>query len=84
MIDIAELERRVIALEAAQSENTKTLNWVVGTLGRLAADVSALKEDVKDIKSDVAHLRREFNEFRRDLPTIVGDVMRDVMREEKE
>lgn len=83
MTDIAELERRVVALEAAQNENTKTLNWVVGTLGRLAADVSAVKEDVKSLKTEVTDLRSEFNEFRRDFPAIVGEVMREVLRGEK-
>jgi hypothetical protein len=81
MADIADLERRVIALEEAQGENTKTLNWVVGTLGRLAADVSVVKEDVRGVQSDVAALRREFHEFQRTFPTTVAEVMREVLKD---
>ncbi len=87
MTDIAELERRVVALEAAQNENTKTLNWVVGTIGRMAADLSAVKEDVKGLRSEVGAMDRRLTEdiagLRRDLPAIVGEAMRDVLRGEK-
>ena len=34
---IEDLERRVIALEKAQSENAGTLRWVTGTLGQIQA-----------------------------------------------
>ena len=44
MADIADAERRVTAPEAAQIDNTKTLNWVAGTLDRVSADVSVLPE----------------------------------------
>jgi hypothetical protein len=81
MADLADLERRVIALEAAQGENTKTLNWVVGTLGRLAADVSSVKDDVREVKADVTGLRREFQVFANGFPSIVAEVMREVKNE---
>lgn len=87
MTDIAELERRVIALEAAHNTNTQTLNWIVGTLGRLAADVSALKEDVKGLNEKVDAMDRRLTAdiagLRRDLPNIVTDAMRDVLRGER-
>ena len=34
-----EMERRVIALEKAQNDNTASLKWVVGTLGQVQATV---------------------------------------------
>lgn len=83
MTDIADLERRVIALEAAQGENTKTLHWVVGTLGRLSADVSLLKDDVKDLRADMKIVKAEISGLRRDLPSIVADAMREVLAERK-
>ena len=76
MVDIADLERRVIALEAAQGENTKTLNWIVGTLGRVAGDVSAMKEDVRWIKADIAGLRS-------DLPQMLSEAVRDGLKESR-
>ena len=32
---VEELERRVIALETAQTSNASTLRWVAGTLGQV-------------------------------------------------
>ena len=81
MADLADLEKRVIALEAAQGENTKTLNWVVGTLGRVAADVSAVKDEVRAVKEDVAGLRKEFRDFQTVQPGMIADVMREVLNE---
>jgi len=90
MADLLDLERRVIALEAASQENTKTLNWVVGTLGRLAADVSMVKEDVKALRSDTDELKADMREvkadikgLRRDLPAMMAETMREVLREHK-
>jgi hypothetical protein len=83
MADIADLERRVIALEAANNENTRTLNWVVGTLGRVAADVAAVKDDVRVVKDDVAALRKEFRGHQERLPSMIAETMREVLREQK-
>lgn len=84
MTDLAELERRVSVLETAQIDNTRTLNWVVGTIGRMAADISVVKEDVRVVRSDIDRLRLEFNEFRREFPAIVAETMREVLRGERE
>ena len=35
--DLADLERRVTALERAQNDTTDTLRWVVAKLGRISA-----------------------------------------------
>lgn len=87
MTDIAELERRVIALESAHNTNTQTLNWIVGTLGRLAADVSSVKEDVKALRNDVGAMDRRLTDsvtaLRRDLPGIVAETMREVLKESR-
>lgn len=78
MTDLADLERRVTALEASQGENTKTLNWLVGTTGRIAGDLAAFKgEAAKNfdlIKADLTGLRR-------DLPSIVAEAVREGMKE---
>lgn len=78
MTDLADLERRVIALEASQGENTKTLNWLVGTTGRIAGDLAAFKDEATQrfdrIDADIAGLRR-------DLPSIVAEAVREGMKE---
>jgi len=99
MVDLADLERRVFALETANSENTKTLNWVVGTLGRVAGDVAALRDDMRKgfekVETDMAALREdigamdrrlagEMTSLRKDMPGIVADAMREVLGAKKD
>jgi hypothetical protein len=77
MTDIAELERRVQALEAAQTNTTQTQRWVVAKLG----GISALQDEhtlrLERIEADIRSLRR-------DLPSIVAETMREVLREKAE
>lgn len=83
MADIADLERRVIALEAANNEHVKTLHWVVGTLGRVAADLSTVKEEQKATKDELGAFRKEFQNFQDGFPSTVAEVMRDVIRDQR-
>jgi len=76
MADIIELERRVKALEAAQNDTTQTLRWVVAKLG----GISALQDEhtlrLERIETDIRNLRR-------DLPAMMAETMREVLREQK-
>ena len=81
MTDIAELERRVIALEAAQNDTTQTLRWVVAKLGRISAVQEEHGLRLDTLASDLSALRREFHDFRREFPAIVSEVMREVLKE---
>ena len=76
MTDIVELERRVKALEAAQNDTTQTLRWVVAKLG----GISALQDEhtlrLERIETDIRNLRR-------DLPAMMAQTMREVLREQK-
>lgn len=76
MADIVELERRVKALEAAQNDTTQTLRWVVAKLG----GISALQDEhtlrLERIETDIRNLRR-------DLPAMMAETMREVLREQK-
>jgi hypothetical protein len=76
MTDIAELERRVQALESAQTNTTQTQRWVVAKLG----GISALQDEhtlrLERIEADIRNLRR-------DLPSIIAETMREVLREQK-
>ncbi len=108
MTDIADLERRVIALEAAQSDTTETLRWVVAKLGRISAiqDEHTLRLDRIDarldridgrisgiqarmdrvegrldrVEGEIKGLRQEFRDFQTGLPSLIGDVMREVLK----
>ncbi len=73
MTDIAELERRVAALEVAQSDTVKSQRWMAATLGRIAAVQDEHTKDLTAIKADLSSLRR-------DLPSIVADALREVLK----
>jgi chromosome segregation ATPase len=88
MTDIAALERRVLALEAAQNDTTQTQRWVVAKLGqmsavqeqhslrleRIEADVGHLKADVGDIKTDVRGVKADMVEVKADIREIKADL----------
>ncbi len=105
MTDIAELERRVAALEAAQNDTTQTQRWVVAKLGRMSAvqdehtlhleriegdvteikqDISELKRDVSELKLDVLELKQGMAGLRKDLPAIVSESLREVLKERRD
>jgi seryl-tRNA synthetase len=93
--DITELERRVSALEAVHYDTNQTQRWVVAKLGEMSAvqeqhslrlervegDVQELKADVREVKADVRELKADLKGLRADLPRIIGDVMREVLKE---
>jgi chromosome segregation ATPase len=54
---LEELERRVIALEKAQLENTATLKWVSGTLGQIQALQDHHTDELREIRNDMRQMR---------------------------
>ena len=81
MNDLADLTRRVEALEAAQKHTAETQEWMASTLGRIAAVQDQHTQRFDRIETDLAGLRREFDGFRRDLPSIIADAVREGMKE---
>jgi hypothetical protein len=79
--DAAELDRRVTALETAQNETTQTLRWTVAKIGRIAAVQDEHTLRLERIETRLDGLQNEFSAFRRDLPVIIADVMRGVLKE---
>jgi hypothetical protein len=63
---LEELERRVMALERAQSENTTSLRWIAGTLGQVQSVVEEVRSDLKTLRGEVPAL----------VATAVGEAMR--------
>jgi hypothetical protein len=93
----AGLQERVARLEAAQSDTTTTLRWVVAKLGGMAAkqDEHTLRleritatQDAHTAQlaahaGELASLRSDVAGLRRDMPGIVRDAMRDVLSASK-
>lgn len=83
MTDIADLERRVNALEAAQNDTTQTLRWVVSKLGTIAAVQQEHTLRLDRIDGRLDRVEGELKGLRSDLPLIVADTMREVLKEHK-
>lgn len=83
MTDIAELERRVSALEAAQNDTTQTLRWVVTKLGKISAVQDEHTLRLERVESDVREVKADLKGLRNDLPSIVGEAMREALRDGK-
>jgi len=80
---IEELERRVIALEKAQNENTTTLKWMAGTLGEIKGVVDdhsehlrRIESSLKDHTASLVRVEQDVKGLRRDMPGIVADALR--------
>jgi hypothetical protein len=84
MTDIAELERRVSALEAAQNDTTQTQRWVVAKLGRMSAVQDEHTLRLERIESDVSEIKQEIAGLRKDLPAIVSESLREVLNERRD
>ena len=52
-------------------------------LGRIESMVGGLRTEVDGLRTDVGGLRTEVHGLRKELPTIVADVMREVLRERR-
>jgi hypothetical protein len=90
MTEMLELTRRADALETAQNDTTQTLRWVVAKLGRMSAvqeehtlRLERLESDMTSVRQELKGLRQEFNELRLDLPTIIAETMREVLKEQR-
>lgn len=83
MTTIEELDRRVTALEAAQKHTAETQEWMAGTLGRIAAVQDRHTATLADHTQRLERIEADLNGLRRDLPSIIGETMREVLREQK-
>lgn len=95
MPDLLDLERRVTALEKAQNETAETQTWMASTLGRIAAvqdehtktlaghseRLDGIETRLGKIETRLGKVEGELSSLRRDMPGIVADAMRDVLRE---
>jgi hypothetical protein len=81
MTDIADLERRVTALEAAQKHTAETQEWMASTLGRIAAVQDRHTEILSNHTQRLDRIEGDLKGLRRDLPSIVAEAMREVLKE---
>ena len=70
----AEFERRVIALEKAQTDNT--LRWMAGTLAQVKAFADDHAERLQRIDGPLDRIEDDVKGLRRDMPGIVAEALR--------
>jgi DNA-binding FrmR family transcriptional regulator len=94
---IQRIEGRVTAVEQAQNDNTQSLRFIVATVAQMKAvqddhghvfeehsrQLGELRTDVNGLRTEVGGLRTDLQGLRKELPTIVADVMREVLREKR-
>lgn len=80
MADILDIERRVAALETAQNDTTQTLRWTVAKLGRISSVQDEHTLRLERIEGDVAAIKADLSGIRRELPGIIAEVMREVLK----
>jgi hypothetical protein len=75
------IESCATAVEQTQNDNTQSLRLIVATVAQMKAVQDDHGRQLGD--HEVGGLRTEVNAVRRDLPTIVADVVRVVLREKR-
>ena len=86
------LEARVTVVEQEVEGEQMVTRHILEQSRRNGADLVAVKDDLAAVKGDLAdfkkqtgerfdRLERKVDSLRRDIPSIVGEVMRDVLRE---
>ena len=83
MTTMEDLERRVSALETAQRETAKTQTWMASTLGRIASVQDQHTVAIAELQADVREVKTDIKGLRDDLPSIIAETMREVLREHR-
>jgi len=88
--EIAGLKDRAAKLEQSQTglrtAFVKLVPLVEETRLRVSSlenSVAEIKQDVATLKQDVATLKHDLSALRKDLPGIVGDALREVLRDKR-
>jgi hypothetical protein len=92
--EIRDLKRRVGELEGGFGFLTQQLQGVHRDLlgfqeqanqrfDRVERDIQGVKADVRGVQGEVRGVKAEVSGLRKDLPSVVGDVMREVLREQR-
>jgi chromosome segregation ATPase len=79
-LEEAQLDARVSSLEVAARHNAKQIEWMATTLGRMSATQDQHTKEMAELRADVTAIKVDLSSLRRDLPSIVADAMREVLK----
>jgi chromosome segregation ATPase len=78
---IREMRDDIAVIRSHAVITDKRIERLEARMDRVEADLAALRSDVKELRSDLNGLRSEFKAFRKELPGIIADTMREVLRD---
>jgi uncharacterized coiled-coil protein SlyX len=79
-LEEAQLDARISSLEVAARHNAKQIEWMATTLGRMSATQDQHTKEMAELRTDVTAIKADLSGLRRDLPSIVADAMREVLK----
>jgi chromosome segregation ATPase len=79
-LEEAQLDARISSLEVAAQHNAKQIEWMATTLGRMSATQDQHTIELAELRTDVTAIKADLSGLRRDLPSIVADAMREVLK----
>jgi uncharacterized protein YoxC len=79
--EFKQLEGRVAVLEGEVEGEKRVTRHILEQTRRNGDDLAAVKTRLDRVESEVRGLREDGRQLRQDLPGIVGDTMRAVLRE---
>jgi chromosome segregation ATPase len=80
-IHIREMRDDIALIRSHAVVTDKRMERLEQRMDRVEADLTALKTEVKELRTDLNGLRSEFNAFRKELPGMIADTMREVLRD---
>src|SRR2546423_9765787 len=64
-----------------QERTGQKFEKVDGRFDRLEKEIRDVRKEVGDVRKEVGDVRKEVGDLRKDMPGIVGNTMREVLRE---
>ena len=75
------LENRVQVLEGDSDGEKRVTRYILDQVRHNGDDLGLLKSRMDRVETEIRGLKNEISQLRKELPTIVADTMRDVLRE---
>ena len=93
--EVLELKRRMDAMEQevtsqltvlkhvyrVVNENRNDIIEMKGDINGMKGDINGMKRDISELQSDIREVKSDIGGLRKDLPVIVGDAVREAIRE---
>jgi chromosome segregation ATPase len=79
--DVALLRSHAVVADKRIERLEERVERIEASLGALRMDLNELRSEFNELRSEFAASRSEFNTFRKEMPGMIADTMREVLRE---